>query len=63
MSRPSEVYNTPSAFSANSLDRLLTIAITVAPLARAKSTVLLVSVVVPDWLTATTKVSDISSAN
>jgi hypothetical protein len=38
------------------------IPITAAPRARTRSTVRLVSVVVPDWLTATTRVSLMSSA-
>ena len=41
--------------------RRLTIAMTAAPRARARSTVRLVSVVVPLWLIATTSVSDMSS--
>ncbi len=42
--------------------RRLTIEMTRAPRARTRSTVRLVSVVVPDWLTATTSVSDRSAA-
>ena len=60
ISRPSDVYRTPSARSVKSLLRRFTIAITLAPLALTNSTVLLVSVVVPDWLMATTSVSDMS---
>ena len=44
----------PSALSVRSLLRRLTMPITVAPRSRARSTVRLVSVVVPLWLTATT---------
>ena len=60
MSRPSEVYSTPSALSTRSLPRRLTIAITAAPRARSRSTVRLVSVVVPLWLTAIASVSRMS---
>ena len=51
----------PSALSTRSLPRRLTMATTLAPRLRARSTVRLVSVVVPDWLMATTRVSDMSS--
>ena len=60
-SRPSDVYSTPSARSTRSLLRRLTMATTRAPRARTRSTVRLVSVVVPDWLMATTSVSDMSA--
>ena len=43
--------------------RRLTIAITMAPRDRTRSTVRLVSVVVPDWLMATTSVSTMSGRN
>jgi hypothetical protein len=59
-SRPSDVYRTPSALSVRSLLRRFTMATTVAPRARTTSTVRLVSVVVPLWLTAITSVSDMS---
>ena len=59
-SRPSEVYSTPSLLSVRSLDRRFTMAITRAPRDRTRSTVRLVSVVVPDWLMATTSVSAMS---
>ena len=52
--------STPSALSVKSLLRRLTMATTAAPRERARSTVRLVSVVVPDWLMATTRVSDMS---
>ncbi len=61
MSRPSDVYITPSALSVRSLERRLTIASTAAPRALSRSTVRLVSVVVPLWLTAIASVSAMSS--
>ncbi len=54
---------TPSERSTRSLLRRLTMASTHAPRWRTRSTVRLVSVVVPDWLTATISVSDMSSAS
>ena len=51
----------PSALSTRSLARRLTMPITAAPRARSRSTVRLVSVVVPLWLTAMTSVSLMSS--
>jgi len=62
-SRPFDVYRTPWLFSARSLPLRFTMAITAAPRALARSTVRLVSVVVPDWLMAMTRTSDISSAS
>ena len=59
-SRPSEVYSTPSERSVRSLPRRLTIDSTAAPRLRTRSTVRLVSVVVPDCEIATTNVSDMS---
>jgi hypothetical protein len=62
-SRPSLVNNTPSALSQRSLPRRLTIASTVVPRWRTRSTVRLVSVVVPDCEIATISVSRMSSVN
>ena len=56
------MYSTPSARSTRSLLRRFTMATTRAPRALTRSTVRLVSVVVPDWLIATTRVSDMSAA-
>ena len=57
------MYSTPWLFSTRSLPRRFTMAITAAPRALARSTVRFVSVVVPDWLMAMTRTSDISSAS
>jgi hypothetical protein len=60
ISRPLLVYNTPSTLKVMSESRRLTMARVRAPRAATMSTVRLVSVVVPDWLMATTRVSPCS---
>jgi hypothetical protein len=56
MSRPELVYNTPSTLKVRSESLRFTMARVLAPAALIMSTVRLVSVVVPDWLMATTRV-------
>ncbi len=56
ISLPELVYNTPSTLKVRSESLRLTMARLLAPWARTISTVRLVSVVVPDWLMATTSV-------